>query len=152
MTELERMLIERACERLIQEYCHLTDHGEAEKVADLFTEDAVWTSASNTMTGRAAIKKGFRVRQNNVARMSRHVCTSSLIDVLDETSARSVCYLTLYRHDGDPARRMSPAAAPEIVGEYRDEFVRTPEGWRFRRREIVVAFMGGAADARPAGS
>jgi ketosteroid isomerase-like protein len=143
MTDLDRMLIERACERLVQLYCHWTDHGQAARVAELFTEDAVWASADNTMTGREKILKGFQSRQGNRARMSRHVCTNLLIDVHDETSASGVAYLTLYRHDGDPDRHTSPTQAPSMIGEYRDAFVRTSEGWRFRRREIHISFIGG---------
>ena len=26
----------------------------------------------------------------------------------------------------------------DLVGEYRDEYVRTPDGWRFRRRHLVT--------------
>ena len=143
MTELEKMLIERACERLVVEYCHLTDHGEAAQVADLFTEDGIWTSSENTMTGREKLRRGFQHRQDNAARMSRHVCTNLLIDVIDQDTARGVVYLTLYRHDGEPGRGTSPAQAPAMVGEYRDEFGRTPAGWRFCRREISLSFIGG---------
>lgn len=143
MNDIDRMLIERACERLIQQYCHWTDHGVAARVADLFTEDAVWTSATNTMNGRDKIRRGFQSRQDNTRRMSRHVCTSSLIDVIDESNAAGVVYLTLYRHDGESERATSPTQAPSMIGEYRDAFVRTAEGWRFKRREIHVSFIGG---------
>lgn len=147
MDPFERLLAERACERLITEYCHLTDHGQAAKVADLFSEDAVWTSATSTMTGRAKILRGFEARQAKVERMSRHVCTTMLITVIDAANAEGVCYLTLYRHDGDPDRATSPVQAPAIVGEYRDQFVRTEAGWRFRRRELVSAFVEEAPHA-----
>ena len=36
MGDLERMLIESPCERLVTQYCHFVDHGEAERVAELF--------------------------------------------------------------------------------------------------------------------
>ena len=81
MDDLKRLLIERACARLVVQYCHLIDHGEAARVAELFTEDGVWASPENTMTGRAAILKGFTNRQNNKKRMSRHVCNNLLVDV-----------------------------------------------------------------------
>ncbi|MDZ4762395.1 MAG: nuclear transport factor 2 family protein [Alphaproteobacteria bacterium] len=143
MTDIEKLLIERACERLVVEYCHLTDHGEAARVADLFTEDGVWSSSENTMNGRDKLRKGFQRRQDIAARMSRHVCTNLLVDVIDEDTARGVVYLTLYRHDGEAGRATSPTQAPAMVGEYRDEFKRTPAGWRFHRREIVLSFIGG---------
>jgi len=141
MDDLERLLIERACARLVTEYCHFVDHGEAAKIADQFTEDGVWTSPENTMSGRDAIRRGSQIRQDNVERMSRHVCNNILIDVIDDNNARGVVYLTLYRHDGKPERSVSPSDVPAIVGEYRDTFVRTPAGWRFKRREVVVSFI-----------
>jgi hypothetical protein len=141
MDDLNRLLIERACERLVTQYCHFVDHGEAERISELFTGDGVWSSPENTMTGRDAIRAGFAARQKNTKRMSRHVCSNLLIDVEDETTARGVVYLTLYRHDGEPGRRTSPSAVPAIVGEYRDTFVKTAEGWRFQRRDTVVSFV-----------
>jgi uncharacterized protein (TIGR02246 family) len=141
MDALARLLAERACERLVTEYCHLVDHGEAARIAELFTEDGVWSSPENTMTGREAIARGFARRQANTARMSRHVCGNVLIDVTGADQATGVCYLTLYRHDGVPERATSPSDVPAIVGEYRDTFARNADGWRFKRREIVVSFV-----------
>jgi uncharacterized protein (TIGR02246 family) len=143
MDDLQKLRIERECERLVTRYCHLVDHGQAAQVAELFTEDGVWASPEATMTGREQIRAGFQRRQENTARMSRHVCCNLLVEVVDEDHAGGVVYLTLYRTDGDPARRVSPSAAPSVVGEYRDRFRRTPDGWRFAKREIEVSFLGG---------
>lgn len=140
MDELARMSIERACERLVTEYCHFVDHGQAARIADQFTEDGVWAAPGSTLTGRAEIARGFGARQANTRRMSRHVCSNLLIDVLDHDNATGVVYLTLYRHDGEAGRRVSPSSVPDIVGEYRDTFVRTEQGWKFKRREIGVSF------------
>ena len=141
MDAVQRLLIERECERLIYAYCHLIDHGEAARVADLFAEDGVWASPEATRTGRAAVAKAFQARQANTARMSRHVCSTPLIDVIDDDDASAVTYLTLYRHDGEPGRQISPLdGLPEFVGEYHDLFTRTPDGWRFKSRTFVGAF------------
>jgi hypothetical protein len=144
MTDLERMLIERACERLVVEYCHFVDHGEASKIAGQFTEDGIWTSRENTMSGRNEIEAGFRRREAATRRRSRHVCTNLLVRVLDENTAEGVVYLTLYRHDDPDESPVRPSDIPDIVGEYRDRFVRTDEGWRFQRREIAVDFSRAA--------
>ncbi len=146
MDDVKRMLVERACERLVAEYCHLVDHGEGARVAELFTEDGIWASSENTLNGCQDIRAGFQRRQDNTGRISRHVCCNMLIEVLDEDHAEGVVYLTLYRHDGDPARRTAPAAPPDIVGEYRDKFERTPQGWRFSRRELVASFARPGAE------
>ena len=136
----DTMLIEQACARLVSEYCHLVDHGQASKVADLFTDDGFWSSPETTLNGRAEIEQGFARRERNRRRMSRHICSNPLIDVLDATTARGVVYLTLYRHDGEEGRPSSPVGLPAYIGEYQDEFQKTPEGWRFKRRETRIAF------------
>jgi hypothetical protein len=141
MTESERTQIERACERIVTLYCHYVDHGEAARIADLFAKDGVWRSPQVTMDGIDELRQGFAQRQANRERMSRHVCNNCLIDVIDEDHAEGLVYLTLFRHDGDPERTLSPLEGPELVGEYRDKFVRTPDGWRFAEREIAVSFL-----------
>lgn len=141
----ERLLIERECERLVTAYCHYVDHGEASRIAELFTDDGVWKSPEATMSGRAEIERGFATRQANHARMSRHVCNNFLCTVIDADTAEGVVYLTLFRHDGEEGRRVSPLdGQPQVVGEYRDRFARTPAGWRFARREVWVSFTRGA--------
>ena len=140
MEILERIEIERECERLVTKYCHYVDHGEAARIADLFTEDGVWQSVKTTMTGRDGIRKAYQRRQENKGRMSRHVCHNLLIDVISATEATGTVYITLYRDDGDPERPYSPLVGPLKVGEYRDHFLKTEDGWRFARREIVVNF------------
>ena len=47
-----------------------------------------------------------------------------------------------YRHDdpsGVPAD-VAPTGDPVYIGEYRDRFVRTDDGWRFQQRRTELAF------------
>lgn len=143
MEAIDRLSIERECERLVAAYCHYVDHGEAKRIADLFSVDGVWKGPEVTMEGREQLQQGFGQREANASRMSRHVCTNLLVDVIDEDHAEGTVYLTLYRHDGPEGRRLSPLEQPEMVGEYRDKFVRTAEGWRFAHREIEISFLRG---------
>lgn len=137
----DKLSIERDCERLVTAYCHFIDHGEAERVADLFSEEGCWISAEATLEGREGIRKAMAARQANAGRMSRHVCNNLRLDIHDENSASGTVYLTLYRHDGKSGRSLAPLEGPAMVGEYRDRFVRTPEGWRISNREIVIDFL-----------
>lgn len=136
MCAADRLDAERACERLMRLYCHYVDHGQAARVAELFAEDGVWHSERRELMGQDAIAQAFVQRQHNTSRVSRHVCSSAVVNVEDEAHASGVVYLTLYRADGDGPH----STLPTLVGEYRDTFVKTPEGWRIRRREIVVVF------------
>jgi len=140
MDDAFRLAAERACERLVIAYTHLIDFGEAAQVADLFTEDGVWESDKQRVSGRDQIKAGFVARQNNTRRTSRHVCTNIAIEVVSETEATGITYLTLYRHDGDHVKRGAPLNGPMLLGEYYDRFVLTREGWRIAHRRVKVAF------------
>lgn len=140
MDDLSRLVAEQACAALITRYTHLVDEGHASEVADLFTDDGVWGSPEATFEGREAIRAAFRRREQS-GRRSRHVCTNVAIDVADEASATGLCYLTLFRTDaeGTPAR----GTTPDLVGAYRDRFVRTEDGWRFASRLTEVSFVRG---------
>lgn len=145
MTDSERALIERACQRLVTSYCHYIDRGEAARVVELFTEDGVWRGPGVRMEGREQIARGFQARQDQAERMSRHVCQNFLCDVRDDDHAEGSVYLTLYRHDGEPGRKVSPLVGPHMVGEYRDHFARTEEGWRIAERQTLVHFLAEGA-------
>ena len=114
---------------------------KAARIADLFADDGVWAGPGVKMDGREQILAGFTRREEQKERMSRHVCNNFLCEVQDADHASGVVYLTLYRHDGDPERKVSPLDGPELVGEYRDRFVRTAAGWRIQDRQIRVSFM-----------
>jgi ketosteroid isomerase-like protein len=145
MDDAQRLLIERACERLVVHYCHLVDHGQAARVADLFCEEGVWSAGGAQTIGREALRAQFQRRQDRTERTSRHVCCNLLLDVHDQDHASGVVYLTLYRHDATPGADISPLSGPAMVGEYRDAFERTPDGWRFARRELVIVFRAEGA-------
>ena len=140
MEAIERLLIERECERLVTRYCHYVDHGAASRIAELFTNDGVWTAPGVRMEGREQLLAGFGEREANKQRMSRHVCQNFLCDVIDADNAEGVVYVTLYRHDGDPDRKVAPIQGAEMLGEYCDRFVRTDAGWRFAERNTIAAF------------
>ena len=141
MDDLSRLVAEQACAALITRYTHLVDEGQASEVADLFTADGVWASPESTFEGRDAIRAAF-LRREKSRRRSRHVCTNVAIDVADEGNATGLCYLTLFRTDAEetPPR----GTAPDLVGVYRDRFVRTDDdGWRFASRLTEVSFVRG---------
>lgn len=143
MDELEQLIAERDCERLLTEYCRRVDFGEASAIADLFTEDGTWEGVELLLTGREAIREWFTNRQNLARRVSRHINTNIAITLLSETEAESLCYLVNYRHDREEGDNSLPAAGdiPKFVGECRDGFRLTDEGWRFSSRKVELAFI-----------
>ena len=85
--DLQRLLDERACERLITEYTHLVDFGNAPGIADLFTADGVWRTDEFSMDGQEGIRAGFSRRQAVTRRQSRHVCTNIAVTVDGDTAS-----------------------------------------------------------------
>jgi hypothetical protein len=143
MTDLETLVIENACAKLVARYTHWVDFGEAARVAGLFAVDGVWEVGENRFEGREAVHGMFAARQAMSQRRSRHVCTNLAIDVVDGDRATGLVYLSLYRHDlpaNAPADALPPVGPPVAVGQYRDRFTRTEEGWRFSHRVAELGF------------
>lgn len=140
--DLQKLFDERECERIIATYCHLVDFGDAPGIADLFTSDGRWTSAEVDMDGQDAIRAGFLRRQGVTRRQSRHLCMNVVVTV-NSDEATGLSYLVNYRHDSPTGTAESPAPAdvPKYVGEYRDRFVRTNDGWRIKERLFDIAFL-----------
>ncbi len=143
MDDIDRMLAERACERLIIEYSRRVDFGEAATIADLFTPDSTWEGVELLLDGQDAIREWFTKRQGIERRVSRHICTNIAVDVRSPTEAESVCCLVNYRHDRQEGDLTMPARGdiPKFVGECRDAFRLTDDGWRFTRRKVELAFV-----------
>jgi 3-phenylpropionate/cinnamic acid dioxygenase small subunit len=119
---------ERAIQRLMSRYCHTVDDGAFDEFAQLWADDAEFVLRGETATGPAAIAAVISGRQTPELR-GLHVSVNVIIDV-DGDSARAVSDFVFMRREGGP----DPIV--RFIGRYADRFVRTPEGWRFRRREI----------------
>ncbi|MET0986336.1 MAG: nuclear transport factor 2 family protein [Steroidobacteraceae bacterium] len=141
LDDLQQLRIERECERLALRYTHYVDSGAAEKVVDLFTEDGVWEVGSTRLAGEEALRRFFAARQAMKARASLHVVTNHLVEVIDADHARGTSYLVHFVDDDD--RGAEPRAMeqqPVRVGLYQDEYERTTNGWRIKRRRVVTTF------------
>ena len=132
------MLAERACERLITEFVRRLDLGDPGTVAELFTPDGVWEwpHGGRRVAGRDDLRAYFGSRPAD--RLSRRLCTTTLVTVESATTARATSYLATYRVDGYTGG-MIPPRLPANVGHY--------EGHLSQRRRAVAARV---PDHRPA--
>jgi SnoaL-like domain len=154
MDQLERLLAERACERLVHLYALYIDEGRAGEIASLFTEDGRWEGADGgVMDGRAAIAAAFGARAGLTRRTSMHVCANVLIDVADHgATATGTTYLMNYRYDSPDGTAVVPAPAnvPKFVGIFYDRFVCTAEdGWLVANRRFSLIFLRRSSRAAP---
>ena len=150
MEPLERLLAERACERLILDFVHRLDLGEPASVAELFTEDGVWAwpapGDGRRIEGRDALRTYFGSRPAD--RLSRRTMSNVLVTVTSADTASATSYFTTYRVDGHTGA-MLPAGPPFQVGHYEDTFRRSHDGsWLLATRTLVLPFGGGPVRVR----
>jgi hypothetical protein len=105
------------------------DSGDAQLVASVFAPDATLVIGGRTMgESRDKITGGIKPRVGMNG--SRHIPTNILIEPAPE-GAKGTQYLTMMNFaDGKPPVVM-------MGGVYHDVIVKTAEGWRFKRREVV---------------
>jgi ketosteroid isomerase-like protein len=132
---------ERAIHRLLTQYATAVSHSDVEGWVSLFTEDAVWE--------RAEPAKGSMYNE-----YVRHEGHRSLRELATTSFAEQgqVQYLSaneIVEGDGNHATGTSTIlvikvvdaeASILVVGNFVDEYRRTPAGWRFRQR--VIRLLG----------
>jgi actinorhodin biosynthesis protein ActVIA len=123
-------------EQLYTTYALAMDMSEGERLAGLFTKDGEFTNGR--AAGRAnETRKPFKgteelARVGQVAARSglyfRHFTTNIVITPTAE-GAKGSCYLLLFNAKTAPATLTETAI-------YDDTLVKTPEGWRFKKRVV----------------
>lgn len=137
------MAIELACAKLVNQFAVYSDLGRYEELAALFTEDGRYarpTEPANFVEGRSNLLASLKARPKD--RLTRHLVTNVLIEVTSPTTARGFSYVTQYAGTTDkPAATHGWRANPsQLVGEYADDYVLTPDGWKIRQRSGKLIF------------
>lgn len=141
MDPMERLLAERACERLILDFVHRLDLGEPSSVAELFTADGVWRwpHDGRLVRGRDALRTYFGSRPAD--RLSRRMMSNVLVTVTSPDTAGAISYFTTYRVDGYEGG-VVPAGPPVQIGHYEDTFRRADGTWLLAERTLHLPFGG----------
>ncbi len=134
---MERLLAERACERLVVEFVRRLDLGDPSSVADLFTPDGIWEwpAGDRRIEGRDAL------RSRPADRLSRRMCTNILVTVDSPSTASATTYFATYRVDGH-TDGMVPVRLPANVGHYEDTFRKIDGDWLLATRTTFLPFGG----------
>lgn len=140
MDDDQRYSIEAACQRLIVRLTHLVDNHCPVEAADLFVTDGVWVRGGRTYRGREEIIASF---QGSERARIRHVVSNTILDVSSPSTATSISYYILFRHDGqdEQVRQPMPMQLPFSMGEWHDRFVFDGDRWRFAAREVRRLFQ-----------
>ncbi len=127
------------CQALSIAFANGIDRHRDDEVLALFTEDAVLDRWGSALTGHAALRKWLDGRPTEL--ITRHVCTNFEARQLASDRAEGLTLFTFYRAARRDATGPLPMNGPAMVGEYLDQFRRTPDGWRIARREICILFQ-----------
>ena len=131
MDALDRLIAERACERLIIDYAALVDAARWDAVAALYSADGRMsrpTAPDDFIEGRDAILTSFLARP---LRKTRHICANIRITI--EGAARATAQSQILLFTG--------ADQHPLVGSYSDILVNDGDVWRFLERRGSLDFI-----------
>lgn len=138
LSDTDVLVIERACERLIDEFFEAIDARNESRLRGLFTEDATYARPIDPDTvvgGVDAIVKMFEARPTT--KVMFHICANVRISVESAERATGNHRVMLYTASTEqPAHPQFGLKSDErvLVGKFDDVFVKTPTGWRFQSR------------------
>ncbi|MBX9842524.1 MAG: nuclear transport factor 2 family protein [Xanthobacteraceae bacterium] len=128
-------------EALIVEHSWMLDNHKSDGLGELYVEDGRLTGIGPDRIGRAAIEAYGRDRAKMAVRKARHVNTNIRLVKDGPKRIRSLCTITLFRHDGDTMGTADPVA----LADAEDVFVHCDDGrWRFEERRLVLTFESAA--------
>ena len=125
--------IKLACRELVMRYAVARDQRTAEAFANLFTADATLVVNGQEIRGHAQLRA--RLAPGAGAPDTTHLVSSVVIDPLTSTTAQGLSYVSVYL--AEPTAQAPAAARLAAVGEYRDQYRFTEDGWRIARREFT---------------
>lgn len=133
--------LEHACARLILDLARFTDDGNYPSALALFSDDATMDRDGEIFSGIAALRKAYAGRPAN--RITRHVVSNIVVQLVGSDQARATSYVTVYRHLVDPKHAEPPYQTPgaDVLGQYLDHLVRTSAGWRLASRTTRTIFQ-----------
>lgn len=131
MDALDRLLQERAIERLLVDYVALNDAGDWAALAGLYVADGRMsrpTAPDDFIEGRGAILAAFEARP---PRQSRHIVANIRVDLGDDDTATARSQILLF---------LEQKSHP-LVGSYADRLVREAGEWKFAERRGSLDFQ-----------
>jgi ketosteroid isomerase-like protein len=139
----ERIRAELDIRQLVANVAFQSDAGDLDDYLALFTEDAVWETPANVAsgvpatycTGRAEIGATVEGRRQlgvqGPGTGAMHHITTQHIEVFGDEGSGHTYYQFVGMVEGRPTIR--------TVGQYRDRYRRTADGWKLSHRTILIS-------------
>lgn len=136
---VEHLLDLQAITDLLHRYARALDDKDWSLLATCFTADAValYGAALGRQEGFAAIEKVCRTALGHLD-SSQHMISNPEIRIDGDTATARCSVHAQHTKAGTPG-----GDNMTIGGTYRDELVRTADGWRIRRRELLFLWQEG---------
>jgi hypothetical protein len=141
----EKLLCERDCSRLCQDFAWTVDHLDYPAFVALFAADGVFEREGQRSAGHEAILAFLNARPTG--RVTRHLISNVRIDMTGPNTATGHCSAMMYAASGSEGSEGSNSSdtplpvSPPLVVDYADDFVRTADGWRFQHRRTRIVFQ-----------
>jgi len=121
-----------AIEQLVIEYAYLLDHQRWQDVAALCTDDAVLFIRGREIVGQQGLDEWATRRAERPNRRTQHQMTLLRLEGVADDEIHGTAALVLH-----VAKTGGGGTYVDLIGEYRDEYVRIGGEWKFRRRRLV---------------
>lgn len=140
MDDLQRLMAERACEKVIHRFAQALDAYDFEGVLQCWTEDGVLQAPGEDFSGYPGLRRWLEQREKDL--ICRHVMTNVQVNVLDAELAEAHSICATWRVRGWRGREPGPITTPAFLVDFHDSFRRGATGeWRLalRRSRISLA-------------
>lgn len=109
----------------------------------LYTDDGVFVTRAMTMAGRAEIAHMYSARKANGPRLSRHLVSNLVTEVVDDYVCATYV-IVLYARNGLTPLTLEP---PTMIADATDQFVLSQDRWLIRRRTVEPVFVAADNDS-----
>lgn len=127
-----RLQIEAACRRLVESFALAVDGRDYDRAMPMFTPDAHYEPLGHVLDGHAAIRRYLDNRPGD--RVTLHIASNIVIDVLDDRSATGRSYVTYVNTAAGGTGDGAPFDGITLIASYDDTFRLSDGAWRFARR------------------
>jgi hypothetical protein len=130
-----------ALNRLETSYWWDVDCNAGSQAHEFYVPDGLFAVGDNQFQGQQSIRAFYTWRQRRGLMTSRHLIYNLQVASADESSARLIAILSLYRANGRPPIRGTKP--PSLIADIKADCVRGEDGvWRYQSHAVLPIFVG----------